>query len=549
MKIAFISIDAGIVAVGFRRMASLLRSIHPDSEISYIVPINQMSIYSFLTGKVTSAIPESDMDRIANHYAKFDIVATSSMTPYADVNRNLFTRIKKINPKVYLIWGGIHPIVDSEDAIKYSDAICTGEGEIAFKHFLDAYKSNEDFTQTKNFWFRKNGQIIRNNFLPLQTQNEMDNLPLPVYAENELIYKNGKGFVPMAGREYRRLNGIGYHTVWSIGCPFKCSFCSNSKFIDNDEGYRRVRFCSVEKILAECKNVLAKHPYISSFTFHDDAFIGLPLEVIENFSKRWKEEINISFSVVGALPGLIRSEKMAALVKGGMYRIKMGIQSPSANMLKFYKRPATPASTARAIRIIADFSSGMIPPTYDMILDNPVETREDVIEALQFVYDMARPYNLNIFSLRLMPNTELVHQLEALDISLPTIEEKNYTLVTPTIANIMFFLIDIVRPPRKFFKYMLKYVKPYSEPQTHYPIMLFLVRSLYLVKRGFNHLRFLEFSYFPGIMGEIGYRLAKLGVLRFWHKHVLNLSGRKSAIGIAENIAETKRAKKKLINT
>ena len=542
MKIAFASIDGGIVSVGFRRMASLVRSIHPDTEVSFIVPTNQMSVFSFLVGRCTDAIAESDMDIMAKHFAKFDIVATSSMTPYAEINRSLFTKIKKLNPNVYLIWGGIHPIVDSEDAIKYADAICTGEGEFAFRDFLKDFKAGNDFTKTGNFWFRKNGEVVRNGFLPLQHQNDMDGLPLPLYADNELIFKKDKGFIPLQGREYRRLNGIGYHTVWSIGCPFKCSYCSNSKFIDNDEGYRRVRHCSVEKIIAECKNVLDKHPYVSSFTFHDDAFIGLPLDVVKEFSRRWREEINISFSVVGALPGLIRREKMAALVRAGMYRIKMGIQSPSANVLKFYKRPATPASTARAIGIISDFKSGMIPPTYDLILDNPVETREDVIEALQFVYDMPRPYNLNIFSLRTMPNTELVHQLEALDITIPTIEEKNYTLVTPTVANIMFFLIDIVRPPQKFFNYMLKYIQPYNKEQNLYPITLFLVRSVYMLKRGFNHLRFLEFSYFPGIMGEIGYYLAKMGILRFWHNHVLNLSSRKNAI----KVAETKGDKKKL---
>ena len=175
-------------------------------------------------------------DIMAKHFAKFDIVATSSMTPYAEINRSLFTKIKKLNPNVYLIWGGIHPIVDSEDAIKYADAICTGEGEFAFRDFLKDFKAGNDFTKTGNFWFRKNGEVVRNGFLPLQHQNDMDGLPLPLYADNELIFKKDKGFIPLQGREYRRLNGIGYHTVWSIGCPFKCSYCSNSKFIDNDEG-------------------------------------------------------------------------------------------------------------------------------------------------------------------------------------------------------------------------------------------------------------------------------------------------------------------------
>ncbi|MBT3793183.1 MAG: B12-binding domain-containing radical SAM protein [Rhodospirillales bacterium] len=521
MKIAFVSIDAGIIAVGFRKMASLIRSVHPDTEISYIVPTNQMSVMSFLKGRCTSEIEDADMDRMAKHYAEFDIVASSSMTPYAELNKDLFARIKKINPNVFIIWGGIHPIVDSEDAIKHADAICIGEGEIAFSQFLTAYNAGEDFTQTKNFWFHKDDQIVRNGFLPLQTASDFESFPIPCYADNEIIFKNGRGFVPLDNDEYLKLNGIAFHTVWSIGCPFTCTYCSNSKFIDNDSDYRKIRHSSVDRIIAEIKNVLAIHPYITSITFHDDSFIGLPLDVVKEFSERWQKEINISFSVLGALPGLIRKEKVELLVKAGMYRIKMGIQSPSARILKFYKRPATVASTRKAIEIISDYTSSMIPPTYDLILDNPVENREDVLESLRFIYDMPRPFTLNIFSLRLMPNTELANQLKALDITHPTIEELSYTLVKPSFANILVYAIDIVRPPRKFFEFLLKYVKPYSEPQGEYPTALFLIRTLYMVKRGLNHLRFLDFSYFPGFMGAIGYWFAKAGILRFWHLHVL----------------------------
>lgn len=521
MKISFVSIESGIITVGFRKMASGVRSLQPEAEICYIVPTNQMSLYSFLTGRCISEISENDLENISRHLAKADLVAFSSMTPFADLTKDLISRIRKSNPNIYFVWGGIHPIVDPEDAIQHANAICVGEGEASFGEFLSAYKQGREYTQTKNFWFNEKGRIIRNNFLPLHTQEDMDRLPLPLYADNELIYKNKVGFIPMGPLEYREFNGIAYHTVWSIGCPYKCSYCSNSKLIDNDNAYRRVRHSSVSRIIEEVKEVIKKHPYISAVTFHDDSFIGLPVPVLEEFAEKWKKEINVSFSVVGALPSLVKREKLEILVKAGMYRIKMGIQSGSDRILKFYKRPATAAVTSRAVSIIAEFSDYMISPTYDIILDNPVETKADVIDALRFIYDMPRPFTLNIFSLRVMPNTELFNQFKEIDVHCLTITEKSYTLVKPSFANILVYMIDIFKPPGKVFEFLLKFVKPHGEKQREFSVLLFIVRSFYMFKRGLNHIKFLEFSYFPGFMGKIGYWLWRQGGIRCWHRRVL----------------------------
>jgi anaerobic magnesium-protoporphyrin IX monomethyl ester cyclase len=521
VKIKFVSIEGSIIAVGFRKMASLMRSVHPDTEINFIVPTVSASVLSFLLGRCSSGVSDDDINNISQHLATADLVAFSSMTPYAELTKDLISRIRIINPRVFIVWGGIHPIMDPEDAIQHANAICTGEGEVAFEQFLSAFKEDRDYTQTKNFWFKREGRVIKNDFLPLQTQEDMDNLPLPIYADNELIFKNGVGFVPMDDSVYKEINGIAYHTVWAIGCPYKCSFCGNSKFIENDVDYKKIRHTSVSTMIAEVKQVIRKHPHVSSVTFHDDAFIGLPTAVLKEFSKQWREEINIGFSVVGALPGLVAKEKVKVLVKAGMSRIKMGIQSGSDNMLEFYKRPATVAITNRAVSIIAEFTDYMISPTYDIILDNPIETRKDVIDTLRFTYGMPRPYTLNIFSLRVLPNTELLNQFEVSNTSYMSINDKSYTLVRPTFANILIYLIDIYKMPNGIFEFLLKYVQPFGEKQREFPIVLVIVRSIYMAKRGWRHMGFLDFSNFPGLIGKLGFMFWKMGWIKRSHKNIL----------------------------
>src|SRR3712207_509689 len=83
---------------------------------------------------------DDGVDEIAEHLAKADMIGFPSMTGYAELTRRIAKRVRTINPSTYMIWGGIHPIIHPEDAIRAEvDAICTGEGEFAFEEFLDLF--------------------------------------------------------------------------------------------------------------------------------------------------------------------------------------------------------------------------------------------------------------------------------------------------------------------------------------------------------------------------------------------------------------------------
>ena len=102
-----------------------------------------------------------------------------------------------IRDRSYIIWGGIHAIIEPEDAIKHADAVCTGEGEFAFKTFLELFKNGEDYTTAPSFWFNQNNKIIKNRNLPLMTPKQMDELPPLTYEDGETVYQRGKGFIPL----------------------------------------------------------------------------------------------------------------------------------------------------------------------------------------------------------------------------------------------------------------------------------------------------------------------------------------------------------------
>ena len=84
-----------------------------------------------------------------------------------------------------------------------------------------------------------------------------------------------------------------------------------------------------------------------------------------------------------------------------------------------------------------------------------------------------------------------------------------------TFANVILYILLTLRPPRKIFDVLLKRVRAFSEPQSSHPILIRLVRIPWLIKQGFRHLRFGEFSV---ITGRTGFLLWRIGALKLWLK-------------------------------
>lgn len=157
MKIEMVCVEDGLMNLGFRKMAAFVLQENPDTTIRYIAYDNRLSMGALILGRfgTCSEVPDEQLLAMAKPLAEAETVCFSSMTGYAEVTRGVMEHLRRLNPDIYIIWGGIHPIVDPDDAIQAPvDAICTGEGEFTFKYFLDRFKDGRDYTDTGNFWFK-----------------------------------------------------------------------------------------------------------------------------------------------------------------------------------------------------------------------------------------------------------------------------------------------------------------------------------------------------------------------------------------------------------
>src|SRR5262249_37827371 len=134
-RIAVVSVEDGIENLGFRHISAFIRTKCENTQIYYISTGNWRSLKRYLFATMAARLRESDVRLAARQLADNDILAISAMTPYSDDTKQLIAEARKLNPDVYVIWGGIHAIMEPEDAIKHADAVCTGEGEFAFEQF------------------------------------------------------------------------------------------------------------------------------------------------------------------------------------------------------------------------------------------------------------------------------------------------------------------------------------------------------------------------------------------------------------------------------
>ena len=90
-----------------------------------------------------------------------------------------------------------------------------------------------------------------------------------------------------------------------------------------------------------------------------------------------------------------------------MTETRMGIQTASKKMLKMYNRNCSNQQVENAVRLINEFKDKIKLPVYDIMLDNPWQTDEDLVETLMFLSRLPVPFYSNFFSLTAYPGTEL----------------------------------------------------------------------------------------------------------------------------------------------
>jgi radical SAM superfamily enzyme YgiQ (UPF0313 family) len=238
-----------------------------------------------------------------------DLVAFSAVSPQFRYVRQLLADLQPF--RAFTLLGGQHATLAPEclAATPGLDAVCVGEGEYPLLELAEALQAGRPPDAIRNLWIRKkDGTIIRNPTRPFIAN--LDELP---FVDRELF-------------DYQAIINSDFNTalfMFSRGCPYNCTFCSNHALRVKQEG-RYVRFRGVESCLREIREVSGRYR-AQVLYFNDDCFTARR-DFLDEFCARYKAEFSLPFDI-NARPETLNDDVCRMLKNAGCRRVSIGIEN------------------------------------------------------------------------------------------------------------------------------------------------------------------------------------------------------------------------------
>ncbi len=282
---------------------------------------------------------------------------------------------KEINPNVKIVAGGPHPTLEGQDlmAMEEVDFNVKAEGEETFKELCNYLEQGKtDFEKIDGLAFKKKGKITYNKDRAFI--DNVDTIPFParhlsiypeLYTETDLGCLYG-------GR----------------GCPYNCGFCSAPV-----QWGRKVRYRTPQNVVDEIKFVMENFG-TREFYFWDDTFTNHRTRTIELCNKMMEEKLPIVWSCTTRV-NVIDDELIGIMKKAGCYRIDIGVESGSPDMLKKMNKLINMKQIERGVELIN--KHGIMCNTFFMV-GFPEETKEDVEMTRNLIKNIKAHVCLSIFT-------------------------------------------------------------------------------------------------------------------------------------------------------
>jgi radical SAM superfamily enzyme YgiQ (UPF0313 family) len=326
---------------------------------------------------------------------KPDVVGITAMTPWIKNASRTADMVKKIDPSIFVVVGGIHATSlpgETLNEFKSFDAAVRGEGEHTMCELVQRLEDDRDFSKVKGIAFRDNGKI--NVTEPRPWIEDLDSLPFPAW---DLLALN------KYRARYTFLKKILELPVGtSRGCPYRCIFC-------NRGSGDRPRFRSIECVLDEIEYWCIGKFGAKKISFHDDSFTldrKRAIRLCDGLIERGLHE-KISW-ICQTRVDLVDKALLKKMKEANCYDIGFGVESGNPEILSITKKGITLEQARNAFKWTKEVG---LKRDVSFMIGNPFETQKTIEDTIRFAFEL----DPDFFAISIatpFPGTELMKMAE-----------------------------------------------------------------------------------------------------------------------------------------
>ncbi len=275
-------------------------------------------------------------------------LAVGCLTGYQIKNAiDVIKKVKKINPKLPIIWGGWHASILPEQTLKskYVDIVVIGQGERTTAELVERLAAGKSLKGLQGVYFKdKKGKIVKNDPRPFEDINNFPRIPFDlVNVEDFIVKRDG-------------LRCLAY--VSSQGCPYNCAFCADPIVYK-----RHWSGLTAEVVVSDMAHLTKKHN-IELFLMADQNFFidkNRTKEICEGIIK---EKLGIKWGRVNGRPKELANmdEKIWHLVKeSGCTDLFVGAESGLQEGLELVNKMSSVEDTVRVIKLARKYDLEIAP--------------------------------------------------------------------------------------------------------------------------------------------------------------------------------------------
>lgn len=282
-----------------------------------------------------------------------DLVGVTVITSEFDDSRDICRTVKTFDPSILTVAGGLHATLCPMDFTDPAfDVVIPGQCPHIFADLVRAREAGKELLTVPGILVRENGRLVKSHGRPADWDPAGVNYLMPDRAHLSRwigTYKVGGSPHPST------------YVYTSLGCPYKCTFCS---IWTQFRGKYHQR--TVESLITELKSI-PEYPVVrfaDANTVVDEQFMLALFRRIEEEGIRKTFVMDIRADVAANRPDIIET-----LARGGLKVVICGFESFRDEELKKYRKESPAADNSEAVKVfeqngIMVRGNYVIPPDY-----------------------------------------------------------------------------------------------------------------------------------------------------------------------------------------